>query len=366
MFRVDMLPARQGDALWIEYGDAEHPSRILIDAGPTQTKAVIKRRILGLPLAERRFELVIITHIDTDHIGGALGLLADSTVGLQIGEIWFNSWQHLPNPTDDKLGPIDGELLSCLVERLGVPWNKAFGNSAVVVPSSDPPPERELPGGMKLTLLSPTEVELVDLRRNWAEVIRAAGIDPNEPRTDDALTVLRELAAKKGVPADLLGTARIDVEALAGTPFKPDRSAANGSSIVVLAEFNEKRVVLGADGFPAAIEASIRNLLHERGKEKLALDALKVPHHGSAHNITDTLLSVVSCDRFLFSTNGRFGHPDDVAVAKVIVHGGQNPTLAFNYRFDSSRWWTDNALKTQFAYETAQPLPGAEGLAVDL
>ena len=27
-----MLPARQGDALWLEYGDAAHPRRALIDA----------------------------------------------------------------------------------------------------------------------------------------------------------------------------------------------------------------------------------------------------------------------------------------------------------------------------------------------
>jgi len=33
MLRIEMLPARNGDALWIEYGDAESPRRIIVDGG---------------------------------------------------------------------------------------------------------------------------------------------------------------------------------------------------------------------------------------------------------------------------------------------------------------------------------------------
>ena len=38
LFRVEMLPARQGDCLWIEWGDAQHPYRALIDAGTPGTR----------------------------------------------------------------------------------------------------------------------------------------------------------------------------------------------------------------------------------------------------------------------------------------------------------------------------------------
>jgi hypothetical protein len=33
-FRIELLPARQGDAIWIEYGNSSRTRRILIDAGP--------------------------------------------------------------------------------------------------------------------------------------------------------------------------------------------------------------------------------------------------------------------------------------------------------------------------------------------
>ena len=75
MFRIDMLPAEFGDALWIEYGqDAVH--RILIDCGTRSVFEAVKRRIEALPVAERHFELFVVTHVDVDHIGGALELAA--------------------------------------------------------------------------------------------------------------------------------------------------------------------------------------------------------------------------------------------------------------------------------------------------
>jgi glyoxylase-like metal-dependent hydrolase (beta-lactamase superfamily II) len=76
MFTVDMLPAAQGDCVWIEYGTPEHPHRILIDAGPSSAYAALKERLLAArersPERRLHFELLIITHIDLDHIGGAI------------------------------------------------------------------------------------------------------------------------------------------------------------------------------------------------------------------------------------------------------------------------------------------------------
>ena len=37
MFSIEMLPAQQGDALWIEYGSAAKPHRILVDGGTPPT-----------------------------------------------------------------------------------------------------------------------------------------------------------------------------------------------------------------------------------------------------------------------------------------------------------------------------------------
>ena len=75
MFRIGMLPAEHGDSLWIEYGDTAKPNRILIDCGTDATYREIRKRLKKLKEKDRHFELLIITHIDGDHIAGALKLL---------------------------------------------------------------------------------------------------------------------------------------------------------------------------------------------------------------------------------------------------------------------------------------------------
>ena len=78
MLNLEMLPAAHGDCLWIEYGDGKQTRRILIDGGPAHTYPALRARILHLPPDARRFELLVITHIDGDHIEGIVRLLQDA------------------------------------------------------------------------------------------------------------------------------------------------------------------------------------------------------------------------------------------------------------------------------------------------
>jgi beta-lactamase superfamily II metal-dependent hydrolase len=366
MFRIEMLPAQQGDALWIEYGDPAAPNRVLIDVGTPPTYKVVKDRILRPTQASRSFELLIVTHIDTDHIGGTLRLLADGASGLEPGEIWFNAWCHLEADTaDDRLGPIDGEILSGLLDRAGWCWNGAFSGGAAVVTAEAPLPTYELAGGMTLTLLSPGPEQLLDLKRKWIRVVQDAGLDPGQPGR--AQEILKSLAARKGVRLDRLGDEQIDVRKLAESSFVPDRAVANGSTIAVLAEFDGRSVLLTGDGFADVIAANVRRLVQARGRQKLAVDAFKLSHHGSRHNLNTDLLSLLSCSRYLFSTNGAiFGHPDREAVARVIVEGGTDPTLFFNYRTQMNAVWDDPRLMREFEYKVMYPAGDIPGLTVEL
>lgn len=365
MFRLEMLPAQQGDALWIEYGEPAAPSTVLIDAGTPYTYKVVKDRILKLTQASRQVELLIVTHIDTDHIGGVLKLVADDSQHFQPGEIWFNAWRHLWADTTDRLGPVDGEILSRLLDHAGWRWNEAFRDRVAVVPVEGPLPMYELPGGMTLTLLSPGPAQLLNLKREWIHVVQEAGLDPSRP--ERAQEILAALAARKGVRPDRLGEDHIDAQKLAESAYVPDRAAANGSTIAMLAEFDGKRILLGGDGFADVIAANVERLLRARGCRRLAVDAFKLPHHGSTHNVNTNLLSLLSCNRYLFSTSGAiFGHPDREAVARVIIKGGPDPTLFFNYRTQINAVWDNPGLMREFGYEVVFPAGNDPGLAVDL
>jgi glyoxylase-like metal-dependent hydrolase (beta-lactamase superfamily II) len=76
-FRIDMQPAREGDCLWVEYGDPARPRRILIDGGRRSAYTELKKRFADLPRGQREFELLILSHMDADHIEGLLELATE-------------------------------------------------------------------------------------------------------------------------------------------------------------------------------------------------------------------------------------------------------------------------------------------------
>jgi beta-lactamase superfamily II metal-dependent hydrolase len=362
MFRIEMLPAQQGDALWIEYGSSDSVHRVLIDGGTPPTFQILKQRIEALPTDDRIFDLFIITHVDTDHIGGALKLLADPALGATFRDVWFNDWDDLP-PCPTR-GPVDGAIMARVLEGLGIRRNGAFGGGPAAVPDQGAltSPYR-LPGGMVLTLLSPGIPQLVDLQCTWEKALRKAGLgDPADPNMEK----LNELARKKGVQIPR-GLALSEVKALADSPFVKDRARANGSTIAVLAEYDGRSCLLAGDAFPSVLGSSLERLRRARGGAPLSIDAFKLPHHGSRRNVSVELLGAVDCAIYLFSTDGSvFGHPDPEAIARVIRYGGSAPTLAFNYRSDQNQIWDDERLMEQFGYRVHYPQEGEMGLALDL
>jgi Metallo-beta-lactamase superfamily len=203
VFTITMLPASQGDCLWVEYGSQERPHRILIDCGTSPTyQRHLKRR-----LAELRphpyVDLLIVTHIDTDHIGGVLKLLDAPPQGLQVGQVWFNAWRHVAHDSLDIMGPVDGEILSCQLDKLQWNWNSSFRSkdrSARLPQLGRRLPSYQLPGGMKLTVVSPGIEQLRILRNTWQTVVEAGGLAPGIPSQ-----TLVDKARQKGVRLDLLG-----------------------------------------------------------------------------------------------------------------------------------------------------------------
>jgi beta-lactamase superfamily II metal-dependent hydrolase len=365
-----MLPAGHGDSLLVSYGEPGSPHYVLIDGGPYyayRNKQFVERNTLSARVKRLvdvggRLELMVITHVDADHIEAAVRLLGNRPSGLDIQDVWFNAWKHLTPSPDDLLGPVQGEMLSALIQREGSPWNAAFGSQAIAVKSGEVSPPVTLPGGLQLTLLSPTPVELAALRGTWEEELRKEGLDPDSP--EEALARLMESRLK---PDDLLGEQRPDVDMLAEEPFESDDSPTNGSSIAFIAEFEGKRCLFAGDAHPSVLEASVRTLLDEQGESRLHLDAFKISHHGSKGNLSPDLLELLACERYLISTNGSyFDHPDEEAIARIVAHGDGGPVLCFNYRSEKNAVWDDAVLKGEYGYRTIYPDEEHQGLIIEL
>ena len=126
-FRVEILPAGYGDSILIEYGENKVTNKVLIDAGPYFAFNELAKRFQAIIEAKTSLELFVITHVDCDHIDGAITLLNAQQQKLKIKQIWFNSYAHL----SDELGAPEGDILSALIEEKKIPWNTSFGRRSV-------------------------------------------------------------------------------------------------------------------------------------------------------------------------------------------------------------------------------------------
>jgi hypothetical protein len=355
MISLEMLPAAHGDCLWLEYGSAVNPNRVLIDGGPGSCYETLRWRILALPEDQRHFELLVITHVDADHIEGVIKLLQDDDLNCSFDDIWFNDWKQIDNLPDQpeippNLGPVQGEFLGALIESLpNQNWNAAFNGKAIFVPDGDSAlPSITLAGGLQLTLLSPYRENLEELRVHWDEAVKDAGFNPGD--RDEALSQLRAQKRLGPPREDLLGDEEI--------PGSTDTSTNNGSSIALLAEFDNKRLLLSGDAFPKELRMSLDRWLAHNGEEKLKLDAFKLPHHGSKKNITPQLLELIKCKRYLISTSGaRFNHPDSEAVDLILEHHSARgkPRLYFNYHTEDTASWADETDQLTRKYQAFFP-----------
>ena len=155
MFRLEVLPARYGDCIWIEYGK-DPVRRVLIDGGaPGVYKRTLKPRLQRPSDEERKFELMVVTHVDYDHIRGIIELALDDKLSFKAKDVWFNGFRHIPDKPADVLAGKHGEQLTDLLLSNGLSWNShGFDEEAVVVPKEGPLPRVEFDGGLSLTLMA--------------------------------------------------------------------------------------------------------------------------------------------------------------------------------------------------------------------
>lgn len=367
MLTVQMLPAGCGDALWLEYGEPGATGIVIIDGGVRDTITALRKRI-ETACRERNtetleVELLVVTHIDNDHILGILELLRNPSSSLRVKNIWFNGrpqLMRLPAKAAgatlpaDLLGPQQGDDLSDLLDSRKLPWN----TQPIFVPDTGALPVVTLDGKLTLTLLGPTLASLYDLCAKWVDILGG----------DEELQ-----SEQAALPGDWLGRSDTwppvwsDVD-------RRDPSVTNGSSIMFLAEYGSHSVLLTGDGHASDLTAALERLRGERklGSRALPLSAFKLPHHGSARNLNRALLEQVDCSRYMISTDGStHRHPDHQALLRILRYSTRPPELLFNCEVETTRPWRDSkqdvlADPNLQNYETRFPADAEEGFVLEL
>ncbi len=403
MFRIEMLPAAHGDCLWIEYGSGDTVHRILIDGGPAHTYPALRERILHLPAEQRHFDLLVITHIDGDHIEGAIRLLQDAEdLRCEFDRIWFNGRDQLnkvPDPAGEPLGALQGEYLGLLIADYEARTDKTVLNidfddqlAAIDRDKQTLPIVADFPGDCRITLLSPDYDRLLELKDRWAEELRKANVESGDEQTlrykMESNRQLRPLGDVLGVedetmednfefpdPDDLdlledlydtLGGG--SDEAGSESDFGSDTSKANGSSIAFLLEYPKDspkvKFLFSGDAWSSVLETSIKQLV-PRANKRLSLTGFKIPHHGSVGNLTESLLDKLSCKHYLISTSGaKFRHPHERVIELLLQshHNRAKPRLHFNYLTKTTEFWSDETDQKTKDYKAFHP----KGISLEL
>lgn len=370
---IEIFPASYGDCFLVSLeSENSEPFNILIDGGfesnPYQT--TLKSRLISMKGQGKQIDLLIVTHIDTDHINGIVALLRDNendTI-IPIKEIWFNGYRHFHHwkkateqlSSDQKryltsiidkgipeeegiskdnteIGGKQGLSLTELIVDRKIPWNTHFQGNAVVTDSVRTVPLRE---DIKLTLLTPTTTILDELDKKWRKDLGSEFKEIDNPILTKAVEYLiaqieREIKSK----SQEISASSKELSAYLEESFEEDTEIPNKSSIAFILEFENKKLLFLGDSHPSDVKASLEKWNKETTKHFFNL--IKVSHHGSSGNTSPELLSLIDSNRFIISTNGgsKSNHPDLDCLARIVcrpIQEGSERTLIFNYATTSA------------------------------
>jgi hypothetical protein len=329
LFTLEAIEARKGDSLILHFGrTAASPRFIVIDGGPaTVYQNSLKPRLNQLRDRFRNedddkldIEMLMVSHIDDDHIRGVLDLVDELAKHSDDGEelpwnirtLWFNSFDDVlgngaaelqsrvanlasaaasedrsaatafnPDPEQGRhtaaiiASVAQGRKLRSQAQQLAIPFNAGSTGLVMMRPGADN--VINIGSGLRFHILCPSRERLEELRRDWDKHVKAH-------------------------------------PGAAETAAFADKSVANLSSIVVAAEMTEagttKRMLLTGDARGDHILEGLEASSLPKTGNGWHFDLFKLPHHGSNRNATKGFFQAVTADHYVISANGEHDNPD--------------------------------------------------------
>lgn len=329
-------------------------TNILVDTGYKTTSSMLITDLKEMKRKNEPIDLLIITHIDNDHIGGALSILTSKEI-TEIKDVWYNGYLQVFEIEDElvKLGTRDDVRLKSIIAS-NTPIDEE--NSSGEIGYSEAESFEELlysnkilinqafqgkviksgmsysmeKGDIDFRFLTPSEDSLEGLKSDWTDVLISNGLYNSERNiakmskafefyylnTEDESEFNYEMASQM---------CSKDLEDIALNEYRSDDSVINKSSISFIMRIKNKNLMFLGDSNPECVLKELKRLLMEDEKYK-EIEVLKVSHHGSKYNTNNELLSHLDVNTFLISTNGSPkkneipSKPHIETIAKLIFH----------------------------------------------
>lgn len=344
-FTLEAVPARYGDCLLLHYGTEADPRLILIDGGPRDVWGpFLKPRLEAIRKTRKKpfeIDLLMVSHIDDDHVLGITDFtkewVAAHTSGQKwpypVRQFWHNSFERVSNSKDvgavtaSVTASANAQSIADIDLDLDDDEEEAQRKAALKVLAS-------VPNGKKLrddiTTLGKAQVTNV----GFDGLVRpgVAGRVPAKFGPDLTFHIVGPL------PDQLEDLQKMFAQKL---PMGPDPALAaftdtsvpNLSSIVVLARFGGKTMLLTGDARGDYVLEGLEKEGQIESGGRLHVDVLKLPHHGSDRNIEDIFFKRITADHYVASADGTFINPDRSTLEMIIDSRGKEERFTIHLTY---------------------------------
>jgi len=365
--RVHAVNAAEGDCLLLESDRAF----ALIDGGIAGNYAAnLQPYLLQEIGVGGHLKMVLVSHVDADHITGIIDLLADieraradgePSDPAVVGDLWHNSFG---TTLDTASGALFANLQAMMSQAGRAEFSAANGSAALLSIAQGARLQRKAAqlgislngffGGKRITqeqmlgqtwslgsadfvVAGPTIANLKELRDDWIKWI------------------------ERNLDAFALG----DTRAMANA----DKSVPNLSSIVLFGSTPHGDILLTGDARGDHIIQGLEQggVIATGATRPLRL--LKVQHHGSDRNADADFFKRLPADIYLLSANGKHCNPDEEVLAMIVdvAHAdNREPLIVVTNEAPSLAWLRQNRPQTQFGYELIVRDPGKHAVLIDL
>lgn len=322
---IKFFQAECGDAASLRYlGTDNKYHNIFIDAGYERTfRHVLEKEIQEIINRVEQIDIWIISHIHDDHIGGIIKYIDTINDGEYkdiVNQYFYNPPRVYDfNPSAKSASKFASVGQGDVFYEYLKSNNKLFDYD---ITTSIEPIELY---GLKLIILSPTSNKLDSLRSKYP-----LGSTKSLEREEDE-KISEAVTQKQNDYNTLINDFDLN-------KWKEDNSVENGSSISVLTEYNNKKILWLADSHPTDIVNSLEKIGFNQDN-KIVCDWVKVTHHGSKGNNSDTLYSLIECNNYFFSVNGENKHnlPSKECIARILKNHRRpvNSKYKFHFSYDN-------------------------------
>lgn len=321
MVNIKALKALNGDCIIISYGkEKEH--NIIVDGGQGRLCfRQLSAYVNSVKSAGNKIDLLILTHIDSDHIDGIVRLLSQKDFDFSmIKEIWFD----FGNDLQDIFEVSGSNNKVCLYDNsVEISWKQGVeleekiqteGIRRRIVTKL----EKISVGDTSITILSPSK-----------EVLKKLSEQGKEDKKETT-----EIAYNNDYQESIIELNRREQDRKV--------SLTNKSSIACLLEVEKVKILLLGDAAAEEIVKSLMELGYSKNN-KLKVDFCKIAHHASRHNTSNELIQMLECSNYIISTRQTpKGRPSKECLSRIICNSSKEVCFYCNYELDWNKIFSED------------------------